>query len=110
MESSRRVGLPPVYEDANTDALCQLIGTFYEAINYYRQPEGTAHSLYEKKNSAHARPLDIHQRPYPTLPVSVSSLSLVSGHIADICCFLPYLFFLGGRGRMYHLDHLDPTR
>ena len=30
MESSRRVGLPPVYEDADADALCQLIGTFCE--------------------------------------------------------------------------------
>ena len=29
MESSRRVGLPPAYEDADMDALCQLIGTFF---------------------------------------------------------------------------------
>ena len=27
MESARRVGLPPAYEDADIDALCQLIGT-----------------------------------------------------------------------------------
>ncbi|KAN0116402.1 Cyclin domain containing protein [Russula decolorans] len=32
MESSRRVGLPPVYEDADTDALCQLIALMLDRL------------------------------------------------------------------------------
>jgi len=62
MESSRRVGLPPVYEDADTDALCQLIGTYCEAINYYSQLEGTAHFLYEKTALMLDRLISINDR------------------------------------------------
>ena len=54
-------------------------------------------------NSAHARPIDIHQRPYPALPVCIP-LSLVPGRITDFRSFLVDFFFLGGRGRVHHLD------
>jgi hypothetical protein len=65
MESARRVGLPPAYEDADIDALCQLIGTcdlIPRNTNYHK-------SLHD--NSAHARPPDIHQRPYSAFTVRV---------------------------------------
>jgi hypothetical protein len=45
MESSRREGLPPAYEDADIDALCQLIGTYCEAIILLPTRDGSL-SLY----------------------------------------------------------------
>ena len=101
MESSRREGLPPAYEDADIDALCQLIGTYYEAIIF--APDKGRLTLIVL-NSAHARPLDIHQRPYPTLTVCFSPLSLFLGRIADLHPYFVDFFFLRGRGRVYHLD------
>ena len=52
-------------------------------------------------NSAHARPLDIHQRSNPALPVCIPPLSLVPGCITDFRSFLVDFIFLG---RVYHLD------
>lgn len=65
MESARRVGLPPAYEDADMDALCQLIGT----CDLFPKKQIVIKSLHD--NSAHARPPDIHQRPYSSFTVRV---------------------------------------
>ena len=97
MESARGVGLPPAYEDADIDALCQLIGMYDLIIrktNYNK-------SLYN--NSAHARPPDIHQRPYPAFTVrdsvSIHALLSMSTHIDLIYLCFSFLsnFFLHRR-------------
>ena len=58
MESARRVGLPPAYEDADIDALCQLIGTYYVGDLIIPEKQIIT-SLHD--NSTHARPPDIYQ-------------------------------------------------
>src|SRR6266702_5383688 len=89
MESARRVGLPPAYEDADIDALCQLIGTF--------GPIPTKKEIIINlctTNSAHARPPDFHQRPYPafTVRVLLSFLSMPT-HRSDLTLFFFSFFF-----------------
>jgi hypothetical protein len=106
MESSRRVGLPPVYEDADTDALCQLIGTYCELITTPNLKGPLTPGMKKKTALMLDRLISINDR----IPLSpyVSLLCLwFQGRLADLCRFLPFLFFLGGRGRVYHLD---PTR
>lgn len=106
MESSRRVGLPPAYEDADIDALCQLIGTYCETKPIICSGQGTSHShLYETALMLD-RLISINDRiplsPYVTL------LSLVLGRIPDCRSFFVGLYFFsplfGGCGRIYNSD------
>ena len=94
MESSRRVGLPPAYEDADIDALCQLIGTYCEAIICSRRR--TIHSPRAETALMLDRLISINDRiplsPYVSLP-----LSLV-GRIPDFRSFFVDFFFLVAAG------------
>jgi len=92
MESARRVGLPPAYEDADIDALCQLIALMLDrliSINDRIPLSPESISRFHSASVPHISILDYLRRIVRFTNLEKTCLLLVLHYIDQICAREP---------------------
>ncbi|KAI0044535.1 cyclin-domain-containing protein [Auriscalpium vulgare] len=92
MESSSKVGLPPAYEDADIDHLCQLMALMFERLMSINDriplsPEGI--SRFHSASVPHIRVLEYLRRIVRFTNVEKTCLLIVMHYIDQICARVP---------------------